>query len=353
MPIAESITFERQTVLIVDDMIENIMILDAILHDEYRVRVATSGSQALGMAQREPLPDLILLDVVMPDMDGFEVCKELKQNLKTRPIPIIFITSLGEVQDEAKGLEIGAVDYITKPVNPAIVRARVRTHLALYDQNRILELKVQERTRELELSKEELVLSLQKLDFSQREILERLAQAAELHDETTGKHNYRVGLISSMLAAELALPPEMVDVIRQAAPLHDVGKIGIADEVLLKPGRLTPEEFAIMQTHTTIGANILSNGQSLLVQTAETIALSHHERWNGNGYPFGLAHNQIPIEGQIVGIADVFDALTHERPYKPAWTIEATLEELSRLRGKDFSPDLVDAFLRLDHQQLI
>lgn len=345
--------FERQTVLVVDDAVENIMILDSILHDEYRIRVATSGTQAIAMANLEPLPDLILLDVVMPDMDGFAVCTSLRASERTKQIPIIFVTSLGEVQDEAKGLELGAVDYITKPLSPAIVRARVRTHLALYDQNRLLELKVHERTQALELSKAEVIYSLQKLDFAQNEILDRLAQAAELHDELTGQHNYRVGLTSSLLATELGLPSELVDVLRRAAPLHDVGKIGIADEILLKPGRLTPEEFVIMQTHTTIGAGILASGQSLLVQTAEVIALSHHERWSGNGYPQGLAYDAIPIEGQIVGIADVFDALTHERPYKEAWTIEQTLEELKRVRGQDFAPELVDAFLRLDHQTLI
>jgi putative two-component system response regulator len=277
----------------------------------------------------------------------------LKANDITKKIPIIFVTALGEVQDEAQGLRLGAVDYITKPVNPAIVRARVKTHLALYDQNRELATMVQARTHDLELAQAEVVYSLQRLQLAQTEMLERLAQAAELHDDTTGQHTYRVGKVSSLLAAELGLPDFHCDLIRRSAPLHDVGKIGIADEILLKPGRLTPVEFDIMRTHTTIGAAILREGKSTLVRIAETIALTHHERWDGTGYPYGLRNDDIPIEGQIVAVADVFDALTHQRPYKEPWSIERALGEIDSQRNTHFSQTMVDAFLKLPHATLI
>jgi putative two-component system response regulator len=248
---------------------------------------------------------------------------------------------------------LGAVDYITKPVSAPIVLARVRTHLALYDQSRVLEEKVIERTSQLEAAQAEIVDGMRQLEQAQTEILQRLAQAGEFRDDDTGQHTHRVGQISALMAGELGLSEFRRDMILRAAPLHDVGKIGIPDEILLKPGKLTEEEFAIMKRHAAMGAEILQQGKSTLVRMAEIIALTHHERWNGCGYPNGLSGGAIPIEGQIVGIVDVFDALTHARPYKKAWTIQETLNEIDRVRDVHFSSSLVDTFLQLPHEELL
>jgi putative two-component system response regulator len=233
------------------------------------------------------------------------------------------------------------------------VRARIKTQLALYDQNRELEMKVIARTRDLELAQAEIVYSMQRLEYAQTEMLDRLAQAAELHDDTTGQHNYRVGNTSFLLAGSMGLSEFHCDMIRRASPLHDVGKIGIPDDILLKPSRLTELEYGVMRTHTTIGASILQSGKWMLVRIAETIALTHHERWDGSGYPHHMHSDDIPIEGQIVGIADVFDALTHPRPYKDAWTIEQALAEIEQYSNMHFSSSLVDAFLALEHTTLV
>ena len=343
----------KQVILVVDDIADNIMVLDEILHDRYKVRAANSGEKALKLAGSDPKPDIILLDVMMPEMDGFEVCRRLKADEATHKIPIIFVTAMGDVQDEEMGLVLGAVDYITKPVSAPIVLARVKTHLALYDQSRVLEEKVIERTSQLEAAQSEVVEGMKKLEHAQTEILQRLAQAGEFRDDDTGQHTHRVGLVACLMAQRLGLSEFQCDMILRAAPLHDVGKIGIPDEILLKPGKLTEEEFAIMKRHAPMGAQILQDGKSTLVCMAEIIALTHHERWNGKGYPNGLSGDAIPIEGQIVGIVDVFDALTHARPYKKAWTIEETLNELERVRDVHFSSSLVDVFLQLPHHELL
>lgn len=346
-------TLPKQTVLVVDDMADNIMILDHILRPYYRVKAANRGELALQMANSAEPPHIILLDVMMPEMDGFEVCRQLKDNENTKRIPVIFITAMGEAHDEAHGLAVGAVDYLTKPVSPSIVLARVKTHLALYDQNRVLEERVLERTRELERSQQDVVSGMQALEQAQSEMLERLAQAAEFRDDDTGHHTRRVGEVSCLLASRMGFPPSRYDTIRRAAMLHDVFKIGIPDQILLKPGRLSEDEFAIMKTHTTIGAQILRDGRSELMRVAHLIALTHHERWDGTGYPQGLKGNDIPIEGQMVAIADVFDALTHSRPYKEAWPLARAIEEIHSLSGKHFNPSLIDAFCTLPHERLI
>lgn len=328
----------RQTILVVDDIPENVDILLKILQKDYALKIATNGRRALEIASSYPLPDLILLDIMMPGMDGYEVCHHLKQNPKTCRIPVIFVTAKGAALDEAQGFEVGGVDYVTKPIQPLTLMARVQTQLALYDQNRTLEVKVQQRTVEL---------------FESRlDIIRRLGLAAEYKDNETGMHIMRMSHMCHRLALALGMTPEDADTLLQVSPMHDVGKIGIPDRILLKPGKLTPEEWEIMKSHTTIGARILGEQASGLLHHARIIALTHHEKWDGSGYPLGLKGNDIPIFGRIAAITDVFDALTSERPYKKAWPIEQALEEISRSRGTHFDPKVVDAFFTIQPQIL-
>lgn len=318
-------------ILVVDDVETNVDILVAILSDDYDISVALDGPSALEYVAEET-PDLILLDIMMPGIDGYEVCRQLKANISTRNIPVIFVTAMGEVEDEAKGFELGAVDYITKPVSPPIVRARVRTHLALYDQNRELERKVRQRTAELYATRQE--------------IIRRLGRAAEFKDNETGLHVVRMSYYAKLIAQAAGFSAEHAELLLNAAPMHDIGKIGIPDKILRKPGKLDAEEWEVMQRHTTMGAEILGAQPSELLQMAKMIALTHHEKWNGKGYPEGLAGEVIPIESRIVAIADVFDALTNERPYKKAWSVEDAVALIKRESGEHFDPMLVDAFLK-------
>jgi len=318
-------------ILVVDDVETNVDILVAILGDDYDLSVALDGPSALEYVAEEPV-DLILLDIMMPEMDGYEVCRQLKKNISTRSIPVIFVTAMGEVRDETKGFELGAVDYITKPVSPPIVKARVGTQLALYDQNRELERKVQERTAEL--------------NRTRLEIIRRLGRAAEFKDNETGLHVVRMSYYAKLIAQAAGFNDEHAELLLNAAPMHDIGKIGIPDNILRKPGKLDDEEWEMMRQHTKFGAEILGDQDSVLLQLAREIALSHHEKWNGKGYPNGLAGAEIPLESRIVAIADVFDALTNERPYKKAWPIEEAVALIERESGEHFDPALVDAFLK-------
>lgn len=318
------------SVLIVDDTPQNISLLNAALMDYYIIKIATSGQQAINICLSMPI-DIILLDVMMPEMDGFETCQRLKENPLTSSIPVIFVTARGEMKDESMGFACGGVDYITKPIQAAIVRARVRTHLALYNQNRALELLVRERTAEL--------------NETRLEVLHRLGSAGEYRDNETGQHVVRVSSYSRILALALGLPESEAELIYNAAPLHDTGKIAIPDSILFKPGKLDNEEWVIMRTHSEIGYKIIGNHRSPLLKAAATVALSHHERWDGHGYPQRLKENEIPIFGRIVGLADVFDALTSVRPYKRAWPVAEAVEEIVRCREKHFDPKIVDAFL--------
>ncbi|BCV33804.1 response regulator [Shewanella algae] len=323
---------EKATVLVVDDTPENIDILVGILGDDYKLKVAIDGPRALALAQKSP-PDLILLDVMMPGMNGYEVCKRLKQEPMTSHIPVIFVTALSEVADETQGFDLGAVDYITKPVSAPIVRARVRNHLGLYDQKRLLEQQVRERTRELEQTR--------------FEIIRRLGRAAEYKDNETGLHVIRMSHYARLLAQQAKLPDNFCELLYNAAPMHDIGKIGTPDAVLKKPGKLDAEEWRIMQQHAEIGAEIIGEHPDPLLQMSRRIALTHHEKWDGSGYPNGLKGNDIPIEGRIVAIADVFDALTSIRPYKKAWSIEDTMALLESEAGKHFDPELVELFKQI------
>ncbi|KFZ39131.1 chemotaxis protein CheY [Shewanella mangrovi] len=323
---------EKATVLVVDDTAENIDILVGILADDYRVKVAIDGPKALQLAQKSP-PDIILLDVMMPGMSGYEVCQRLKQDPMTCAIPVIFVTAMTEEADEQLGFEIGGADYITKPISAAIVKARVRSQLNLYDQRRHLEQQVQERTSELQQTR--------------FEIIKRLGRAAEYKDNETGTHVIRVSHFSKLLAQDAGLPDSFCDIIYNAAPMHDIGKIGTPDAILRKPGKLDGDEWKIMQLHVNIGAEIIGEHPDPLLQMSRRIALYHHERWDGGGYPEGLRAEQIPIEARIVAIADVFDALTSVRPYKKAWPVADAIKLLEEESGKHFDPHLVLCFKKI------
>ena len=322
----------KQTVLVVDDTPENIQILNGVLRPNYKVKAAPNGEKAIKIAQSASQPDIILLDIMMPEMDGYEVCRKLKSNPITQKIPIIFVTAMSEVEDEKKGLDMGAVDYITKPINPAIVLARVRTQLALYDQTRELEKKVQERTAEL--------------NSTRMEIIRRLGRAAEYKDNETGLHVIRMSHYSRLIATQINANEEWVELLFNAAPMHDIGKIGVPDANLLKPGKLNDEEWALMRKHPEFGGEILGDNDSELLQMAKEIAVNHHEKWDGSGYPKGLQKEEIPLTARIIAIADVFDALTTERPYKKAWPVERAVKFIEDNAGSHFDPELVAVFIK-------
>lgn len=342
---------KKAHILIVDDTSANIDILGALLAG-YKRSFALNGEAALKKARSDAKPDLILLDVMMPGMDGFEVCRQLKKGKDTQHIPVIFVTSMGEEHDEKHGFEVGAVDYISKPFNPFIVKSRVETHLELHQarkmlasQNHILEETVAVRTSELEKT-------LQQLRGSSLEMILRLSRAAEYKDDDTGAHILRMSRYCYAIAKELNLPEEEREMLLSAAPMHDVGKIGIPDKVLLKPGKLDKEEWALMQRHAEMGADILAGSDVPVIQMAQTVAESHHEKWDGSGYPKGLKGEGIPIVGRISAIADVFDALTSERPYKKPFSIEKSFAIIREGRGTHFDPAVVDAFFNVENEIL-
>ena len=322
---------QRETILIVDDVPANIDILAAILRVEHRVTFATNGPDALLAARAHPQPSLILLDVMMPEMDGHEVCRRLKADLRTSGIPVIFVTAHSDASNEAFGLGLGAVDYLHKPCHPAIVQQRVRIHLELHNQSLALEDKVRERTRELEQTRSDIV--------------RRLSRAGEYRDNETGMHVIRMSKCCHRLALAIGIPAAQAAVLEQAAPMHDIGKIGIPDHILLKPGKFDDAEWAIMKTHAAIGAEIIGEHDAELLSVARTVALTHHERWDGSGYPNGLAGEAIPIEGRIAAICDVFDALLSVRPYKKAWLLDDAVAYIVSESGKAFEPRLVELFV--------
>ncbi|CAH1387234.1 HD-GYP domain-containing protein [Candidatus Nitrotoga sp. M5] len=330
----------KNSLLVVDDTPDNIRVLCDILDAEYAIKIANSGELALEIVAQQP-PDLILLDVMMPGMSGHDVCRQLKKNENTQHIPIIFITAHGDVENEALGFELGAADYITKPVNLSVVRARVRTHLALANQHFHLEQLVAERTSELKKS------NLQ-LEQSHLVILQQLGRAADYRDNETGKHVVRVGSFSKLLGLASGLSKPQSELLMYAAMMHDIGKIGIPDHILLKPGKLTVDEFEIMKRHPLIGAEIIGDHDAEVMQMAKQISLGHHEKWNGKGYPYGLSGESIPLVGRIVAIADVFDALTSVRPYKRAWSVDSALDLLRKEAGQHFDPNLIKLFLSME-----
>ena len=321
---------DKPTVLVVDDMPENIDVLVGTLKQRYNVKAAINGEMALKVVRNTP-PDIILLDIMMPGIDGYEVCRRLKTDHTTRHIPIIFITAKIGVEDELMGLELGAVDYIAKPISPPVVQARVQTHLALYDQNRELDRKVSIQTKQLHETR--------------LQIIQRLGRAAEYKDNETGLHVIRMSHYARILGLAIGMSESEADILMNAAPMHDIGKIGIPDSILKKTGKLSPDEFKIMETHCEIGAEIIGDDDSELLQMAKVIALTHHEKWNGQGYPNKLQGEEIPRIGRIVAIADVFDALTSKRPYKEAWPIKDAIDWLQQSAGEHFDPLLVSLFV--------
>ncbi|MDX1675743.1 MAG: response regulator [Longimicrobiales bacterium] len=327
----------ESTIVIVDDEPANVRLLERILEREgfSSIESTTDPRQFLALYTAKK-PDIVLLDLHMPGLDGFGVMEQLAGRIAPSEfVPILVLTADITPQARKKALSAGAKDFLTKPVDPTEVVLRIKNLLQtrylyrqLQEQNVDLEAKVAERTRELQQA--------------QIEILERLARAAEYRDDETGHHAQRVGHMSAVIAHEIGLPDEQVVLIRRAAPLHDVGKIGIPDSILLKPGRLTDEEFGEMKTHTSIGAGILAGSRYPVLQMAEEIALYHHENWDGSGY-MSMEAELIPLPAQIVHIADVFDALTHERPYKEAWPVDRALSEIRDLTGRFFDRTVTDA----------
>lgn len=340
------------TILIVDDSPENLAVLSELLQTDYRVRAATSGDKALRVVKTAPKPDLILLDVMMPEMDGYEVFARLRADTETRDIPVIFVTAMDSTEAEIRGLDVGAVDYIAKPIVPPILRARVHTQLELKqardwlaNQNAYLEVELARRMSE----------NLAVQDVS----IHALAHLAEIRDPETGNHLRRTQGYVHALAEQLAnhprfrdfLNPRAIDLLVKSAPLHDIGKVGIPDHILLKAGKLTPEEWDIMKTHAKLGRDAIEQAErdvdrplDFLVM-AKDIAHYHHERWDGGGYPEGLAGDAIPIAARLMALADVFDALISQRVYKPPMSFEDAYTIIAAGRGTHFDPDVVDAFI--------
>ncbi len=311
-------TKQLPRVLVVDDEPANLKVMRQILQDQYRLTFARSGQEALVRLEQDSV-DLILLDIMMPEMTGFDVCKRLKEKPETASVPVIFVTALRDSIDEEKGFALGGVDYIVKPVIPSIVRARVKTHLSL--------------------------VKIETLRETQIDLIQRLGRAAEYKDNETGMHVQRMSHYAKILAVAAGMDEESAEELRMAATMHDIGKIGIPDNILLKPGKLDEQEFYHMKKHAEIGGNLLANSRSPLVALAHTIAITHHEKWDGSGYPNRLSGEEIAIEGRIAAIADVFDALTSVRPYKQAWSVEQAVEFLQEQAGKHFDPHLVPIFI--------
>lgn len=310
----------KKKILLVDDEPNNLQLLRQILRSSYQLIFAHNGQSALAAVAAHH-PDLILLDVMMPDLDGYEVCRRLKADPLTHDIPVIFVTAMGDVDDEAAGFDVGAVDYIHKPVSPAIVIRRVQTHLSL--------------------------VHIKELEDSQREAIYMLGAAGHYNDNDTGLHVWRMAAYARALAEAIGWPEHMAERLELAAPLHDTGKIGVPDGILKAPRKLTEEEWVTMRQHSLIGYEILQCSNTPIFKMAAEIALYHHEKWDGSGYPKGLAGDNIPQSAQIVAIADVFDALTMKRSYKEAWSVEASLEEMRANSGTHFNPTLLTIFLNI------
>ena len=345
-------TDTRPILLAIDDAPENLSVLHELLSPLYRVLAVNSGETGLWRAAIEPRPDLILLDVMMPVMDGYTVMRQLQDNPATRDIPVIFLTALTDEDSEGKGLQLGAADYVTKPIRAPILLARVRTQLLakqgrdwLKDQNAALEAEVAKRMAENNLI--------------QTASIRALAHLAETRDLETGHHIARTQgyimhlahLLTTHPRFQAALSEHFVDQLGRSAPLHDIGKVGIPDHILLKPGPLTPEEWAVMRTHAKLGSDAIELAEQDIEARVEFLALAkeiarwHHEKWDGSGYPDGLAGEAIPLSARLMAVADVFDALITRRPYKPAFSYEVARDIIAKERGKHFDPDLVDAFL--------
>jgi putative two-component system response regulator len=347
---------EKHSVLIVDDTAENLTLMNGLLKDLYRTRIANNGERALKIAAETP-PDLVLLDIMMPGMDGYEVCRRLKSDAKLKHIPVIFLTAKVEIEDEQKGFDVGAVDYITKPISPPIVLSRVATQLTLKaaadflrDKNKFLETEVARRTKEVQVVQDVTIMAM--------------ASLAETRDNETGNHIRRTQNYVRALAKKLQSNPKFaaqlddatVEMLYKSAPLHDIGKVGIPDAILLKPGKLTDEEFTVMKTHTTLGRDAILAAEKLLdapssfLKLAREIAHYHQEKWDGSGYPEKLAGESIPLSARLMALADVYDALISKRVYKPPFPHDKAVAIIREGRDKHFDPHVVDAFLQIEDE---
>ena len=346
-----------QTILIVDDTEINLSIMAHLLKDHYRTRQACSGEMALQITSSETPPDLILLDLNMPGIGGIETCRRLKSDPRTAKIPVIFLTVSSDTEDEQTGLDAGAVDYIIKPVSPPIVLTRIKTHLRLKaaadfleDNNAFLKAEVEYRMLEVQAIQDATIIAM--------------ASLAETRDNETGNHIHRTQHYIRLISDKLSfvpkfrdfLSPETKDLLFKSAPLHDIGKVGIPDRILQKPGKLTKEEFEIMKTHTTLDRDAIAAAETRLkipsnfLRFAHDIAFYHHERWDGTGYPEKLAGDAIPIAARLMAIADVYDALISRRVYKPPYSHDKAVEMIREERGRHFDPDVVDAFLQITEE---
>lgn len=351
----ETLPLEKPTILVVDDTPENLTMMSFLLKDRYKVKVANHGQKALRIAASEPQPDLILLDIMMPEMDGYEVCRQLQQDPQTRNIPIIFLKAKASVEDEEFGLGLGVVDYITKPISPPVVLARVKTHLSLKasadflrSKSDYLEQEVAKRTREISAVQDVTILAM--------------ASLAETRDNETGNHIRRTQHYVKALAEALRQQPKFaaelddhtITMLFKSAPLHDIGKVGIPDRILLKPGRYEPEEFAIMQRHPLLGLQAIEHAEQSLgtsvdfLRVAKEIAYGHHQKWDGSGYPQGLVGEAIPLSARLMALADVYDALISRRVYKEGMPHQQAAGIIGQGRGSHFDPDVVDAFFQIE-----
>lgn len=326
---------KKHTILIVDDTKENIDVLSGLLINDYSVKFALNGKMALEVAEKFH-PDLILLDVMMPDMDGYETCRRLNENIITSDIPVIFVTAKVAIEDEKKGFEVGAVDYISKPIQPMTVKSRIKTHLEIADREKHLQRLVSDKVK-----------LLNQMNY---EIIDILGRASDYKDTETGEHIQRTQEYSYLLAKAYGLSEEKSQLIKKATPMHDIGKIGVPDGILQKNGKLDKEEWEYITKHPKMGYDIIGDQNSKLLKVAKKIALEHHEKWNGTGYPRGLKGNEISLEGRIVSIVDVFDALTSKRPYKEAWPLEKAFRLISKESGEHFDPNLSEVFLSLKNE---
>jgi putative two-component system response regulator len=342
----------KPVILIVDDQLQNIELLEAYLSSQnYKIVKAVSGEEALWEINGHKI-DLVLLDVMMPGMDGFEVIRRVRQDDQYRQLPIILITALREKEDRIKGIEAGCDDFISKPVEKMELLARVRSLLKVKAYNDLLSNYQKELESEVAERTGDLKQALEKIKAASLDTIYRLSRAAEYRDDDTGSHIKRVSLYGAVVTHRLGLDQRDIENILYAAPMHDLGKIGIPDLILLKPAKLSESEWAIMKQHTVVGAQILKGSEAEFIRLAETIALSHHEKWDGSGYPKGLKGDQIPIAGRITAIADVFDALTSKRTYKEAFSVEKSLNIIREGKKSHFDPAVVDAFFASQNEIL-